>query len=163
LFLASAGSANAESPEAGQAPAAGTPSATGQPGTGAGAPAGEPLAPGGMQNRGPGAVEGTVTAPGQMPGGMENHVKEAMKHVKVSATAGTKGNTSEIAKHAELGRVHVDAALKERPNDPHLTAALKSLDQAIMKSRRGDGEEARKAAKEAQDHLKMAGEGKPQP
>ena len=109
-------------------------------------PAGKPAEPEG----------GGATTLGQPPGGAENHVQEATKHAQTAAGSGKKGDFSSIAKHARLAKIHVEAALKDKPDDAHLEAALKSLDEAILKGQRGNGGEARKAAKEAVSHLKAA-------
>jgi hypothetical protein len=96
---------------------------------------------------------GGATTLGQPPGGSENHAQEALKHAKAAAASGKKGDFSSIAKHAKLSKTHVEAALKDKPDDSHLQAALKSLDEAITEANRGNGGPARKAAKEAVSHL----------
>lgn len=99
---------------------------------------------------------GGATTMGQPPGGSENHVKEALKHAEAAAAAGKKGDASTIAEHARMSKTHVEAALKDKPGDEHLQAALKSLDTAIGDASMSKGEPARKAAKEAITHLKAA-------
>jgi hypothetical protein len=100
-----------------------------------------------------GGAGGGATTMGQPPGGSENHVQEAMKHAQAAAASGKKGDYSTIAKHAQMSKTHVEAALKDKPDNPHLQAALKSLDSAIAEGNLSNGEKARKAAKEAVTHL----------
>lgn len=127
-----------------------------QPGGGSGATGteGQGRGNGGAMGKETGA--GGATTMGQPPGGSENHVKEAMKHAEAAAAAGKKGDASTIAEHARVSKTHVEAALKDKPGDEHLQAALKSLDTAIGDANMSRGDQARKAAKEAITHLKAA-------
>ncbi|CAA9891040.1 Small metal-binding protein [Candidatus Methylobacter favarea] len=75
----------------------------------------------------------------------EEHLDEAMKHVKEAAAA---DDGPSIAKHAELARSHAQTA------DEHLDAAIKSLGSAIEQGKLGQGDRAKKAADEARMHLK---------
>lgn len=127
------------------------PSETGQPGA-----AGQ-AAPGPDGAKDAAGAVGGATTQGQPPGGSENHQQEALKHAKAAATSGQKGDYSTIAKHAELAKTHVEAALKDKPGNPHLEAALASLNTAIMAGKLGEGGKAHKAAKEAVSHLEAAG------
>ncbi|MGZ8193543.1 MAG: small metal-binding protein SmbP [Methylobacter sp.] len=77
--------------------------------------------------------------------GDDDHLDEAMKHVKEAANA---NDGPSIAKHAELARTHAKTA------DEHLDAAIKSLDSAIEQGKLGQGDLAKKAAEEAKTHLK---------
>lgn len=123
----------------------------GQPGAAGQAAPGQPGATGAE-----GAAGGATTM-GQPPGGSENHTQEALKHARAASTSGQKGDYSTISKHAQMAKTHVEAALKEKPGDPHLQAALSSLDTAIMAGNLSEGSKAHKAAKEAISHLEAAG------
>jgi hypothetical protein len=106
------------------------------------------------QPRGNGGAGGATI--GQPPGGVENHVKEAVKHAEAAAAAGKKGDASTIANHARISKTHVEAALKEKPDNEHLKAALESLDEAIRDANLSMGDKARKASHEAITHLNAA-------
>jgi hypothetical protein len=138
------------------------PGSSGTSGTGAGPGATDTGEEGGSpgstdtggEGAGPGATDtGGATSMGQ-PGSPENHVEEAMKHAKAAAAdSGQKADAGTVAKHAQMAKTHVEAAQQEKPNNPHLKAALKSLDNAIVQGNKGDAEKARKAAHEAVTHL----------
>lgn len=114
-------------------------------------------APGQPGTAGAEGAAGGATTQGQPPGGSENHLQEALKHAKAASTSGQKGDYSTIAKHAQLAKTHVEAALKDKPGDPHLQAALSSLDAAILAGNLSSGDKAHKATKEAINHLEAAG------
>ncbi|CAA9890877.1 Small metal-binding protein [Candidatus Methylobacter favarea] len=87
----------------------------------------------------------------------EEHLDEAMKHVKEAAAA---DDGPSIAKHAELARSHAQTADEHlarshaQTADEHLDAAIKSLGSAIEQGKLGQGDRAKKAADEARMHLK---------
>jgi hypothetical protein len=75
----------------------------------------------------------------------DDHLDEAMKHAKEAAAA---DDGPSVAKHAELARSHAKTA------DEHLDAAIKSLDSAMEHGKLGHADMAKKAAEDAQTHLK---------
>ncbi len=90
---------------------------TGQSGTGGeGAGGGQPYI-GGAGMTGTGG-EGKAETPTR--GGMENHVKEAMKHAKAAADSGKKDDDEGMAKHVGAAKPHVETAIQQNPNK-HLT------------------------------------------
>jgi hypothetical protein len=101
----------------------------------------------------PGSTDtGGATSMGQ-PGSPENHVQEAMKHAKAAADTGQKSDAATVVQHAQMAKSHVQAAQQDKPDNPHLKAALKSLDNAIIQGTKGNANKARKAAHEAATHL----------
>jgi hypothetical protein len=111
----------------------------------------------GTGGQGPGATGATpgtegATSMGQ-PGSPENHVQEAMKHAQAAADAGKKGDAAGVAEHARIAKDHVKMANKEKPDNVHLKAAMKSLNDAIEESGKGSADQGRKAAEAAMTHL----------
>lgn len=100
-------------------------------------------------------AEATGQPGGEQPAApQENHIQAALKHARAAFHSGHKGDINMIAEHAGMAKTHVEAALKEKPGDPHLEAALKSLDKAIRQGELSNAEPARMAAHEAINHLK---------
>ena len=128
------------------------------PGGGSGATGteGQPSGDGGAGARGSETGPSGATTMDRMPGGMENHVREALKHAEAAAAAGMKGDASTIAQHARMSQTHVEAALKEKPDNEHLKAAEKSISDAIQQASISNADKARKSAREAVSHLSAA-------
>lgn len=121
----------------------------------AGLAASLPLATALAADKLPARLELLVAEAGGQPV-QENHTQEALKHAKAAAKSGFKGDASTIAEHAQLAKTHVEAALTQRPDNPHLKAALDNLNQAIAQGNLSMADPARQAAHEAVVHLKAA-------
>ena len=77
----------------------------------------------------------------------ESHMAEALKH----AEAATKASDDKmVAEHADAAKTHATVASE------HLTAGIKSLNDAIDHGKMGHAEVAKKSAEEAVTHLKAA-------
>jgi hypothetical protein len=85
----------------------------------------------------------------------EDHKAEASKHAMAAVESARKGDAAAVGEHASAAKAHAEAAEKERAN-PHLEAAIKSLDEAIEHSRMGHADIAGKSAEAAATHLKAA-------
>jgi hypothetical protein len=77
----------------------------------------------------------------------ESHMAQALKHTE-AATKAADGNA--IAEHAKAANTHVKKSVE------HLNAASTSLDQAVEHGKQGHADLAKKAAEEAEKHLKAA-------
>ncbi|MGX2040041.1 small metal-binding protein SmbP [Methylocaldum sp. MU1018] len=86
----------------------------------------------------------------------KGHLIEAWKHAEAAVLAGEQGNARGMGEQAKLARAYVEAALTQSAPDEHLTAAMKSLDNAVEYGDANQAGKGRQAAQEAIDHLRAA-------
>ncbi len=85
----------------------------------------------------------------------EDHKAEATQHALAAAASGKKGDAVACGEHAAAAKTHAEAAQAEKPN-PHLSAGIKNLDEAIEHAKMGHADVAGEAAEAAATHLKAA-------
>lgn len=77
----------------------------------------------------------------------ESHMAQGLKHAEAASKA---ADGKAIAEHAEAAKTHVKTSIE------HLNAGSTSLDQAAEHGKQGHADLAKKAAEEAEKHLKAA-------
>jgi exonuclease VII small subunit len=89
----------------------------------------------------------TLASLGAYAAETESHMAQALKHTE-AATKAADGKA--MAEHAEAANTHVKKSVE------HLNAGSTSLDQAVEHGKQGHTDLAKKAAEEAEKHLKAA-------
>lgn len=85
----------------------------------------------------------------------EDHKALATQQAMAAAESGKQGDAAACADKAALAKTHAEAAQAEKPN-PHLSAGIRNLNEAIDLAKQGKADDAGEAADAAATHLKAA-------
>lgn len=89
----------------------------------------------------------TLASLGAYAAETESHMAQALKHTEAATKA---ADSKAIAEHTEAANTHVKKSIE------HLSAGSTSLEQAAEHGKQGHADIAKKAAEEAEKHLKAA-------
>jgi Small metal-binding protein len=82
----------------------------------------------------------------------ENHVAEAVEHIKEAINLGQQGQSTSFADHAQLALDHAKAAEQEKPNT-HTESAIAKLTGAVDYIKAGHEDAALTSAESALTYL----------